>query len=194
MAGGAGNDLPILSFESAETWERWLEEHHTSSSGIWLRFFKKDSNIDSINHEEALDLAICFGWIDGQLRPHDDESYLQRFTPRRPKSIWSKRNRQHAERLAKQGKMRAAGLKEVETAKADGRWEKAYDSPAAMTIPDDFLNELAKNDRARAFFSTLNKTNLYSIGWRLQTSKRPETRKKWMEKIIAMLERGEKFH
>lgn len=194
MKPDANNDLPILTFETPDEFEHWLETYHVESRGIWIRFFKKHSDIDSIVYAEALDVALCFGWIDGQLQKYDEDSYLQRFTPRRPGSTWSKRNRRYVERLTKHGKMRPAGLREVENAKADGRWEKAYDSPANMTIPDDFLKELAKNKTAEAFFKTLNKTNLYSIAWRLQTAKRPETRKKRMDKIIGMLENGEKFH
>lgn len=194
MNSNADNDLPVMAFRTTVEWEHWLDEHHNGSQGVWLRFFKKNSDTGSITHAEALDAAICFGWIDGQLQKHDEESYLQKFTPRRARSIWSKRNRQHAERLTKEGRMRPAGLKEVDAAKADGRWDKAYDSPADMTIPDDFLRKLAKNKKAEAFFKTLNKTNLYSIGWRLQTAKRPETRKKRIDRIIRMLEKGEKFH
>ena len=147
-----------------------------------------------MTYAEALDQALCFGWIDGQKKPYDTQSWLQRFTPRRPRSGWSKRNTQHAERLIKSGQMAPAGVREVKAAKADGRWKAAYDSFSKAAVPDDFLSQLAKNKKAKAFFETLNKTNLYSIAYRLQTAKRPETREKRAREIIAMLGRREKFH
>ena len=146
-----------------------------------------------MTYSQALDQALCFGWIDGQKKPYDDQSWLTRFTPRRPKSGWSKINTQHAERLIKSGEMTPAGLKEVNAAKADGRWKTAYDSFGKAIVPDDFLREVAKNKKAKAFFETLNKTNLYSIVYRLQTAKKPETRERWKRRIIQMLARGEKF-
>ena len=186
--------LKILTFKSPPAFRSWLEENHAASNGIWLRVFKKDSGEKSITYGEALDQALCYGWIDGQRKAHEDRSWLQKFTPRRPKSGWSKYNTQHAERLIKSGKMTPAGLKEVEAAKADGRWKAAYDSFGNAAVTDDFLKELAKDEKAKAFFETLNKTNLYSIAYRLQTAKKPETRKKRMQVIIEMLARGEKFH
>jgi uncharacterized protein YdeI (YjbR/CyaY-like superfamily) len=190
----AVNPSPVLAFLSSTEWEQWLARNHAISSGIWLRLFKKNSRVPSVSYDEALDSALSFGWIDGQLRAHDQESWLRRFTPRRPKSVWSKRNRGHAERLIMAGKMRPAGLREVEEAKKDGRWDAAYDSARTMVIPDDFLNELAKNPQARAFFQTLSKANVYAIVWRLQTAKKPETRQKRLDTIVAMLSRGETFH
>ena len=186
--------LPILSFTSTENFISWLAKHHKMSSGIWMRLFKIKSGVQTITYAEALDVALCYGWIDGQKKAYDTESWLQKFTPRRPKSIWSKRNREHVERLDKSGMMEAAGIKEVEAAKADGRWEQAYESSSNMTVPEDFLNELAKDKKAEAFFKTLNKTNIYSIVWRLQTAKKPETRNKRMKAILEMLHKGEKFH
>jgi uncharacterized protein YdeI (YjbR/CyaY-like superfamily) len=190
----AKNDLEIMAFPSAKEWERWLAKRHAGSTGIWLRFFKKRSGIASVTHAEALAAALCFGWIDGQLKKYDEDSWLRKFAPRRPRSTWSKRNRELVEQLAEAGKMSPAGLKEVEAAKADGRWDRAYDSPSKMTVPEDFLKELSKNKTARTFFETLNKANTYAIAWRLQTAKSPDTRKRRMSAIIEMLAKGKKFH
>jgi uncharacterized protein YdeI (YjbR/CyaY-like superfamily) len=184
----------IAAFASAREFEQWLAKKHAESPGIWLRFFKKNSGVLSVSYDEALDAAICYGWIDGQVKKHDEESWLRKFTPRRPRSIWSKRNRSHAERLITSGKMQAAGLQEVEAAKHDGRWQAAYDSASEMQIPDDFVKELAKNKRAKAFFETLNRANVYAIVWRLQTAKKPETRQKRLATILAMLAKEQKFH
>ena len=183
-----------IAFPSAREFEQWLAKNHAESTGIWLRFFKKNSGVLSVSYAEAVDAAICFGWIDGQLKKYDQESWLRKFTPRRPKSVWSKRNRAHAERLIKVGKMRAAGLQEVEAAKEDGRWKAAYDSASGMEIPDDFVKELAKNKRAKAFFEALNRANVYAIVWRLQTAKKPETRQRRLATILAMLAKEQKFH
>ena len=188
------DDLPIIAFESQSRWAKWLAENHAQPTGIWLRIFKKASGAASITYAEALDEALCYGWIDGQANKYDERSWLQKFTPRRKKSVWSKVNTQHVERLIKAGKMKAAGLKEIEAAKQDGRWQQAYDSPKNMTVPEDFLKELEKDSKAKTFFETLNKTNLYSIAFRLQTAKKPETREKRMKAILEMLARGEKFH
>ena len=187
-------EVPILAFTTSEAFTSWLEKNHKVSSGIWLQLFKKDSGVPTITYAEALDVALCFGWIDGQKKPNDALSWFQKFTPRRPKSIWSKKNREHVERLEQSGLMQAAGRKEVEAAKADGRWEQAYDSPSNMVVPEDLLKLLAKYKKAEAFFKTLNKANLYAIAWRLQTAKKPETREKRMKLILEMLKKGEKFH
>ena len=183
-----------MSFKSLRDFRTWLAKNHNRSEGIWLRIYKKDSGVATVTYAEALGQALCFGWIDGQKKPYDKQSWLQKFTPRRPKSGWSKNNTQHAERLMMSGKMAPAGLREVNAAKADGRWEAAYDSFGNAAVPDDFLKELAKNKKAKAFYESLNKTNLYSIAYRLQTAKKPETREKRMHMIIEMLARGEKFH
>lgn len=188
------DEMRIISFESPKEWERWLEVNHDTTKGIWIRFFKKDSGKKVITYDEALDVALGYGWIDGQLKSHEEKSWLHKFTQRRAKSIWSKKNTDHVARLIKLGWMRPAGLKEVEAAKADGRWEKAYDSPGKMTIPDDFMKELSKNKKAKSFFGTLNRANLYAIAWRLQTAKKPETRQKRMKTMLDMLSRSEKFH
>jgi uncharacterized protein YdeI (YjbR/CyaY-like superfamily) len=156
--------------------------------------FKKGSGHESVNHPGALDVALCFGWIDGQARPHDEESWLQKFTPRRPRSAWSRRNTEKVERLISEGRMRRAGLQEVETAKLDGRWQKAYDSPAESKVPDDFLRALDTAPQARAFFDTLNKRNTFAIAYRLQTARKPETREKRIRQFVEMLAKGEKLY
>ncbi len=187
-------EAPVLSFTSPQKWEAWLAKNHAKLEGIWLRFFKKGSGVKTVVYAEALDSALCYGWIDSQLKRFDEISYLQKFTPRRSKSVWSKINIGHVERLINTGRMKPAGLQKIEEAKKDGRWEKAYDSQGKMEIPEDFLKRLAKNKKAKAFFETLNKTNTYAIGWRLQTAKRPETREKRMKEILARLAMGKKFH
>jgi uncharacterized protein YdeI (YjbR/CyaY-like superfamily) len=174
--------------------ERWLAENHDISNGIWLRLFRKDTGEKTITHGEALNEALCYGWIDGQLKPFDDKSWIRKFTPRGQKSIWSKRNTSHVERLTALGKMKPSGLAEVERAKADGRWTKAYDSPGEMKIPDDFMEELSKDEMAKTFFESLNRANRYAIGWRLQTAKKPETREKRIKLFVEMLSKGQKFH
>jgi uncharacterized protein YdeI (YjbR/CyaY-like superfamily) len=187
------NTLPIIAFKTAETFETWLEQNHDNSTGFWLKIFKKGSGEQTVSYAEALDVALCYGWIDGQKQAFDEQAWLQKFCPRRAKSIWSKINIGHVERLINEGRMRSAGIKAVEQAKSDGRWEKAYDSPSNMTIPEDFLKELSKNKEAEAFFMDLNKTNLFFIGFRLQTAKKQETRERRMKEIIEMLAKGEKF-
>jgi uncharacterized protein YdeI (YjbR/CyaY-like superfamily) len=186
--------IPTIEFETSEAFETWLEKNHAISTGIWMKIFKKDSGQKTISYAEALDVALCYGWIDGQKKSFDELAWLQKFCPRTAKSIWSKVNIGHVERLTNNAKMQPAGLLAVEKAKADGRWERAYDSPSKMTIPEDFLKEISKNKKAEAFFKTLNKTNLFSIGFRLQTAKKQETREKRMKEIIEKLEKGEKFH
>jgi uncharacterized protein YdeI (YjbR/CyaY-like superfamily) len=185
---------PIVEFKTADEWRQWLAQNHEQSAGVWLRFYKKAAGVTSVNYAEALDEALCYGWIDSQLKKYDDKSYLQKFTPRRSKSVWSRRNIEHIERLIKEGRMQPAGLKQVAAAKADGRWHRAYDSPANMETPADFLEALNKNHTAKKFFQTLNKTNTYAIAWRLQTAKKPETRQRRIEVIIAMLAEGKKFY
>ena len=186
--------LPILVFKNAKQWEQWLQKNQALSKGAWLQLYKKAAGIPGITYPEAVETALCYGWIDGVANKYDEASYIQRFTRRRPKSIWSKRNVEKANQLIASGKMKAGGLKEVEAAKADGRWQAAYDSPANIEIPKDFLEALSKKIKAKKFFETLNKTNIYSIAWRLQTAKKPETREKRMKQIIEMLSKGEKFH
>jgi uncharacterized protein YdeI (YjbR/CyaY-like superfamily) len=188
------SDLPILPFESAKKFETWLAKNHPRSQGLWLQIFKKDSGHKTVTRAEALDVALCYGWIDGQGKPNGEASYLQKFTPRRARSVWSKRNQEHVARLIKARRMKPAGLKAVDAAKKDGRWERAYDSPKNMTVPKDFLSALAKNKKAKEFFATLNKANLYAIAWRLHNAKKPETRERRKQTFLAMLAKGEKLH
>ena len=187
-------DLVVLSFDTEAHFEAWLEKNHRTAPGVWVRFYKKGSGVVKLEYRGALDVALCFGWIDSQLKRLDEVSYLQKFTPRGPKSVWSKNNREHVARLAKAKRMRPAGLAVVESAKRDGRWERAYDSPKNMTVPPDFLAALAKNRRAKAFFETLSRANRYAIAWRLATAKKPETRARRMQSLLAMLARGERLH
>jgi len=187
-------EMQIIPFASPTIWEQFLAENHAVSNGIWLQFYKKGSGIESVTYPQALDAAPCYGWIDGQLKPLDELSYMQRFTPRRPRSIWSKRNIEHIARLTAEGRMKPAGLKEAEAAKTDGRWATAYDSPANMVLPDDFLAELSKDEKALAFYESLRRANKYAICWRIQTAKRPKTKAKRKKEILEMLGRGEKFH
>ena len=171
-----------------------MAKEHARAPALLLRIYKKDSGVASVTYAEALDQALCFGWIDGQKLPFDANSWVQRFTPRKAKGRWSKINVGHVDRLIEEGHMTPAGLKEVEAAKTDGRWAAAYDSPANATVPPEFVKELARNTKAKQFYATLNKANLYAIAYRLQTAKRPETKIKRIKLIIDMLARGEKFH
>jgi uncharacterized protein YdeI (YjbR/CyaY-like superfamily) len=188
----AGPELQTLPFASAEEWEAWLEQNHATSDGVWIQFAKKGSGIESVTYAEALDVALCYGWIDGQTRRLDDEYWLQRFTPRRPRSRWSRVNREKVARLIEAGRMKPAGLREVERAKADGRWNAAYDSPSRATVPDDLQRELDKNPGAAAFFAALDGRNRYAILYRIQDAKKPETRARRIEKFVTMLSRGER--
>ena len=187
-------ELKVLPFKTATAFEAWLKKNHAKSPGIWIQFFKKGSGVQTITYSEALDEALCWGWIDSQIKRYDNKSYLQRFGPRKPKSIWSKTNRMHIARLSKAGRMMHAGLAQVAAAKKDGRWEGAYDSPKNMAVPSDLLKALAQHKKAERFFKSLNKANVYAIAWRLQTAKKPETRKMRMSLILAMLKKSQKFH
>jgi uncharacterized protein YdeI (YjbR/CyaY-like superfamily) len=186
--------LQTVSFKSSAGFRGWLAKNHAQSEGIWLRIHKKGAGELSITYAQALDQALCYGWIDGQKQTFDQDSWLQRFTRRRPRSGWSKINTRHAERLMKSGAMTPPGLTAIEAAKADGRWKAAYDSPGNAAPPVDFLNELNKNKKAKAFFGTLNKANTYAIVYRLQTAKKPETRARRIQQFVAMLARNEKLH
>lgn len=187
-------DRPILAFDTPAAFAAWLAEHHAESPGIWLRLAKAASGIPSPTYAEALDEALCYGWIDGQKRSGDADTWLQKFTPRGPRSIWSKVNRDKVAALAAAGRMQPAGLDQVERAKADGRWDAAYDSQRTAQVPADLQQALDANDDARAFFGTLNGANRYAVLWRVQTAKRPETRAKRIANLVAMLGRGEKLH
>jgi|SRR5262245_9699890 len=184
----------VVTPRSPADWRAWLRKHHTQVTGIRLRLFKKASGKQVLTYAQALDEALCFGWIDGQKNAYDDECWIQNFSPRRPRSAWSKINTSHAERLIREGRMMPAGLAQVEAAQKDGRFGAAYDSPSASTIPADFLQELSKSKKAQAFFRTLNKANLYAIAHRLQTAKKPETRAKRMTLILRMMKDEKKFH
>jgi uncharacterized protein YdeI (YjbR/CyaY-like superfamily) len=196
-ASGATADAnadPPLMFEDQETWVSWLRRNHATSSGVWIRIAKKGAHGRSISYPDAVDAALCFGWIDGQ-KKRDDESYwLQRFTPRSGTSIWSKINREKAVRLIELGQMRAAGLREVERAKRDGRWEGAYDSPSGAKIPPDFQAVLDQNPRAKAFFATLDSRNRYAVLFRIQTARKAETRAKRINQFVDMLSQRQKIH
>lgn len=194
LASNTKPEPEIIAFESRRKWFVWLAKHHTRAEGIWLRFYKKGSGVKTITYAEALDGALCYGWIDGQGRGYDSESHLRKFTPRRPRSPWSKINTGHAERLMASGEIEPPGLAEIERAKADGRWARAYASSSAMTVPDDFLAALRQSKKATAFFGTLNKRNTYAIAYRLQDAKRPETRARRISEFVEMLERGEKLY
>ena len=182
------------SFRSSKEFRAWIAKEHTRAPGLLLRIYKEDAGVPSVTYAEALDQALCFGWIDGQKLPFDANSWVQKLTPRRAKSGWSKINVAHVDRLIREGRMTPAGLKEVEAAKADGRWAAAYDSSATATVPPEFVKEIARNAKAKQFYATLNKANLYAIAYRLQTAKRSETKIKRIKLIIDMLARGEKFH
>ena len=187
-------DLPILAFASKEAWDSWLAEQHASSDGIWLKFAKKGTGIPTVTYAEAVESALCYGWIDSQLRSLDSDYYLQRFTPRKPRSNWSKINRSKAEELIASGAMQPAGLREVERAKADGRWDAAYDSPRAATVPEDLQRALDADPAAAAFFATLSSANRYAILYRIQDAKRPETRRRRIEQLVAMLREQRTIH
>jgi uncharacterized protein YdeI (YjbR/CyaY-like superfamily) len=187
-------DLPIKLFKNQDAWEKWLAKNHAEVPGIWMRFAKKKSALTSVNYAEALDVALCYGWIDSQLKPLDQNCYLQKFTPRKAKSMWSKVNREKVAVLTKAGRMQPPGIDAVESAKADGRWDAAYDSPSNATMPEDLQKALDRNKKAKAFFESLNKVNRYAIMWRVQTATKPETRAKRIAELVAMLAKGEKIH
>jgi uncharacterized protein YdeI (YjbR/CyaY-like superfamily) len=188
------DDLPVLLFASPPDLEAWLESNHASSDGLWLKIAKKGSGVESVTYAEALELALCFGWIDSQKRGFDERHFLQRFTPRRPRGKWSKINREKAEALIVSGEMRPAGLAEVEAARADGRWDMAYAGQRTAKVPDDLQRELDRNRAAREFFATLDSANRYAILYRLDDAKKPETRERRLRKFVGMLERGERIH
>ena len=187
-------ELSIISFANKKKWTDWLAKQHDESAGVWLKLAKKDAGIPSITYEEALDVALCYGWIDGQKKGFDDKYWLQKFTPRGPKSIWSKINTEKAERLIANGEMKTAGHKAIEAAKQDGRWGAAYASQKNISIPEDLQAALDKNEKAKSFFATLNSVNRYAILFRIQTAKKAETRTKRIQQFVEMLERSEKIY
>lgn len=181
------DDLPVLEFGSQAAWESWLDAHHAAAPGAWLKIAKKGSGAETVTYAEALEAAICYGWIDGQKDRLDDVHWLQRFTPRKPRGRWSRINTDQATELIKAGRMRPAGQREVELAQADGRWEAAYEGQRAMTVPGDLERELARNEAAREFFATLSGVNRYAILYRIGSVKRPETRARKIAQYVAML-------
>lgn len=187
-------ELEVLFFENDAAWEKWLAAHFDRQEGVWLKFAKKDSGITSLVYAGALDVALCYGWIDGQSKSIDETWYMQKFTPRRARSTWSKRNVEKVGILVKEGRMRPPGQAAIDAAKADGRWEAAYASPKNAMVPPELEAVLQNNDKARDFFESLSRTNRYAIIWRLETAKTEKTKTARLQKIVAMLETGEKFH
>lgn len=185
-----GTEIPIIEFDDRVAWARWLESHHTTSPGVWLKIAKKGSGATTVTYPEGLEEALCYGWIDGQKAPYDESFWLQRFTPRGPRSKWSKTNRQKATDLIEQGRMKPAGLAQVEAAKRDGRWEAAYASQSTATVPEDFQRALDDNPPASEFFATLGSSQRYSFLYRIHDAKRPETRERRIREYVAMLAEG----
>jgi uncharacterized protein YdeI (YjbR/CyaY-like superfamily) len=181
-------------FKNQSAWSAWLEKNHRGSTGIWLRLAKKNSRLQSVTYAQALEAALCYGWIDGQKKPESEQAWLQRFCPRSAKSIWSKINREKALALIKSGKMKPAGHEAIEQARSNGQWDSAYDSPGRAVVADDFQASLKASPKAKSFFETLDRANRYAILFRIQTAKKPETRARNIQKFIVMLERGEKIH
>ncbi|MDB5161052.1 MAG: bacteriocin-protection protein YdeI/OmpD-associated family [Candidatus Saccharibacteria bacterium] len=190
----AADDYPILQLGSQIDWQKWLDKNCSSSNGVWLKFAKKNSGETTLNYKEALEEALCYGWIDSQAKTYDEKFYLQKFTPRRSKSIWSRINVEKIEALMAAGKLKPSGLAQVEAAKADGRWTAAYASPSATQMQDYFLKALEKNKKAKDFFETISKGNKYAIAWRLHQAKRPETKERLTNKYIDMLAEGKTIH
>jgi uncharacterized protein YdeI (YjbR/CyaY-like superfamily) len=187
-------DLPVVEFATRAEWATWLAAEHAASAGVWLKIARKDGGAESVSYSDALDVALCHGWIDGQKDRLDERFWLQRFTPRTPRSRWSKRNRERAEALIGSGEMAPAGTREIERARADGRWEAAYDSHSTATVPDDLQAELDRNAAAREFFAALDSTNRYAILYRIQEARRPDTRARRIAKYVAMLSEGRRIH
>lgn len=187
-------DLPILPFTSKKNWADWLAKQHDKSTGVWLKLAKKGSEIPSVTYDEALEVALCYAWIDGQKKGFDDKYWLQKFTPRGAKSIWSKINTVKAEKLLKSGEIKPAGLNAIEAAKKDGRWDAAYESQKNISVPDDFRAALDENSKAKAFFATLNSVNRYAILFRIHNAKKAETRTRRIRQFVEMLENGQRLH
>lgn len=193
-AKAPAEETPIIAFAKPRDWADWLASHHASSRGVWMKLAKKDSGIASVTYAEALEVALAWGWIDGQKNRYDATAWLQKFTPRGPRSIWSKINRDKALALIAAGQMKPPGLEQIERAKQDGRWEAAYDSPSRATVPEDLSAALAANPRAAAFFSTLDATNRYAVLFRIHTAKKAETRARRIAQFVEMLGRHKKLH
>ena len=187
------DSAPAL-FKNAKAFESWLKKNHASSDGLWLKMAKRGADEPSVTYPEAVDIALCWGWIDGQKKGLDDQHFLQRFTPRRARSIWSKINVDKAEALIAAGRMQAPGHAQIEAAKADGRWAQAYDGARTSSVPEDLLAALEAEPRAKAFFATINATNRYAVLWRIQTAVKAETRARRIAQLVEMLARGETIH
>jgi uncharacterized protein YdeI (YjbR/CyaY-like superfamily) len=187
-------DLPILKFDRKSGWARWLDKNHDASSGAWLRLAKKASGLKSVSYDEALEVALCYGWIDGQGKSGGEQYWFVNFTPRGKRSVWSKRNRKRVLMLIAAGRLKPAGLAEVERARSDGRWDEAYDSSSRITVPDDLQTALGENSRAKRAFDTLDRGNRYAVLFRLHTARKPETRAKRIQEFVRMLARGEKLY
>jgi uncharacterized protein YdeI (YjbR/CyaY-like superfamily) len=187
-------DLPIKLFRHQDAWSKWLDKNHSNSRGLWMRIAKKAAKITSVSYAEALEVALCYGWIDGQKLPYDDSSWLQRFTPRGPRSVWSKINTGKAHALIESGRMRPAGLAAIKAAQADGRWESAYAPSSTAAVPPDLQLALDANPKAKEFFETLRGANRYAVIYRVHTAKRPETRARRIAEFVAMLEKHETLH
>jgi len=183
-------ELPIIHFESAEAWEAWLTEHHASAPGLWLKMAKKDSGVDSVSYAEAVEVGLCYGWIDSQGKGLDETFHLQRFTPRKARSKWSRINRERATALMEQGRMQPAGLREVERAREDGRWDRAYEPQSTAAVPEDFQRALEEHPRAREFFAGLSASQRYAFLFRIHDARRPETRARRIEQFVALLDEG----
>ena len=188
------NELPMKLFKSQKAWTTWLDKNHTRSAGVWLQIAKKTGQLKTVTYAEAVEVALCYGWIDGQGKGLDESAWLQKFTPRGPRSIWSKINRAKAEELIKNGQMKPAGLAAIDQAKKNGQWDRAYDSHRTATVPADLQAALDRNPKAKAFFATLDSANRYAILWRVQTAKKTETRARRIAQFVAMLEKHEKLH
>jgi len=193
-ASSSINDSPARLFKDQEQWETWLARKHKTSTGLWVKFAKKDSRLQSATHKEVLEVALCYGWIDGQKRSDTAETWLQKFVPRGKRSIWSKINRESALALIDCGRMKPAGLAEIERAKQDGRWAAAYEGQKKATVPDDLQSALDRNAKAKAFFATLDSKNRYAVLFRIHTAKKAETRARRIDQFVLMLARGEKIH
>ena len=185
---------PTTRFKNAKAFETWLKKHHATADGLWLQIAKQGADEPSVTYAEAVEVALCWGWIDGQKQGLDDQSFLQRFTPRRPRSVWSKINVDKAAALIEAGRMQPPGLAQIEAAKADGRWARAYDGARTAAVPEDFLAALQAAPKARAFFATIDAANRYAVLWRIQTAVRPETRASRIARLVDMLGRGETIH
>jgi uncharacterized protein YdeI (YjbR/CyaY-like superfamily) len=190
----AATDLPIKSFRTPGDWLDWLAKNHAKSRGVWLKIAKKGSAAKSVAYEQALEASLCYGWIDGQKKGYDEGAWLQKFTPRGPRSIWSKVNREKAKALIASGQMKPAGLQAVERAKENGQWEAAYDSQRGIEVPEDLQTELDRRPQARTFFNELDSVNRYAILHRIQIAKKPETRARRVQQFVEMLEKREKIY